>query len=189
MLSKIKWFLCAIFLAPFFKSIKFPTYIAMPLFSLGLNKVVIGKKVRIFPGLRIEVHNKGNVVIEDNVGIAQNVHITSAGNLTIGEGTVVNANVFITNIDHDYSNIEQPVSEQGFIIKDTTIGRNCFIGIGAAIQAGTTLGDHCIIGANAVVRGRFPDYSVIVGVPAVVVKRYDAEVKDWVRVERNNGKG
>ena len=41
------------------------------------------------------------------------------------------------------------------------------------------MGKQCIVGANAVVRGHFKDYSVIVGVPAKVVKRYDIEKRIW----------
>lgn len=36
-----------------------------------------------------------------------------------------------------------------------------------------------LVGANSVVRGDFPDYSVIVGAPARIVKRYDANQNRW----------
>ena len=38
-----------------------------------------------------------------------------------------------------------------------------------------------MVGTNAVVRGTYPDYSVIVGVPAKVVKRYNKETGKWER--------
>jgi acetyltransferase-like isoleucine patch superfamily enzyme len=102
--------------------------------------------------------------------------------LNIGSDTVISANVFVTNIDHEYENINIPILEQDNIFKNTEIGNNCFIGIGAAIQAGTKLGNHCIVGANSVVRGSFPDYCVIVGAPAKVIKRYNFETESWERV-------
>ena len=68
------------------------------------------------------------------------------------------------------------------IVKDTIIGENCFIGYGVAIQAGTKLGKQCIVGANAVVRGDFPDYSVIAGVPAKIIRKYNFDTKTWDRV-------
>lgn len=73
--------------------------------------------------------------------------------------------------------------EQGHILKETSIGEGTFIGYGAAIQAGTILGRHCVVGTNSVVRGIFPDYSVIVGSPAKIVKKYDLDRKEWVRVK------
>ncbi|EOB2820164.1 acyltransferase [Vibrio vulnificus] len=179
MIFKIFWFLSTIIISPFFKSIKLPSYIAFPLFFQGLKNVQIGRKVRIFPKSRIEVHGDGEIIIEDNVGIGQNFHITSAGKLVIGKGTVVSANVFITNIDHSYQEIDKPILEQPNVVKDTIIGDNCFIGIGASIQAGTKLGKQCIVGTNSVVRGEFPDYCVIVGVPAKIVKKYNLETKSW----------
>ncbi|HQK69406.1 MAG TPA: acyltransferase [Bacteroidales bacterium] len=49
------------------------------------------------------------------------------------------------------------------------IGNNVFIGNNCTILPGTTVGDNCIIGAGSVVRGNFPENSVIVGNPAKVV--------------------
>ena len=49
------------------------------------------------------------------------------------------------------------------------IGNNVFIGNNCTILPNTTIGDNCIIGAGSIVRGRFPDNSVIVGNPAKVV--------------------
>ena len=183
MLFKLKWFVSTLILYPFFRKILLPSYVSFPLFFVGLDKVEIGRKVRIFPNLRIEVHGSGSIIIEDNVGIGQNFHITSAGKLHIKSGVTILANVFVTNIDHEYRDINKNILEQGNIINDTVIGENCFIGIGASIQAGTILGKHCIVGTNSVVRGNYPDYSVIVGAPGKVVKRYDSLSQSWKRTD------
>ena len=52
--------------------------------------------------------------------------------------------------------------------------------IGAVIQPGVRVGRHCVIGANSVVLKDIPDFSVAVGVPARVIKRYDAPHDGWV---------
>ena len=49
-------------------------------------------------------------------------------------------------------------------------------------MAGTKLGKQCVVGANSVVRGEFPDYCVIVGAPARVVKKYNPDTKIWEAV-------
>jgi acetyltransferase-like isoleucine patch superfamily enzyme len=49
------------------------------------------------------------------------------------------------------------------------IGNNVFIGNNCTILPNTTIGDNCIVGAGSVIRGQFPDDSVIVGNPAKVV--------------------
>lgn len=183
MLFKIKWLLSAVFLTFFLKKIRFPSYFSFPIFFMGLSKVSIGKRVRIFPGSRIEVHGDGEIIIEDNVAIGQSFHITSASKLVIGQGTVISARVFVTNIDHEYGEIDTPILEQGLKISETYIGKNCFIGMGVAIQAGTKLGDNVVVGANSVVRGDFPSYSVIVGAPAKIIKRYDKLRGIWRRTD------
>lgn len=184
MIDKIFWFVRLIIYSPFFGRVKLPSYIGKPISIIGFRKIFIGKNVRIYPNVRLEVHGKGSkLIINDNVGIAQNVHITTAGLLEICPGTTILANTFITDIDHLYEDIKLPVLEQGIKVKATRIGENCFIGMGAAIQAGTKLGNHCIVGSNSVVRGTFDDYSVIVGAPAKVVKKYNLITQKWERTD------
>ena len=148
---------------------------------MGTRQIFVMKKVRILPHLRAEVHGSGRLVISDNVRIGQNLHITCMSELVIGSGTIITSNVVITDIDHEYAAPHMSVIDQPLVLSTTRVGRNCFIGAGACIQAGTILGDGCIVGANAVVRGTFDDHSVIVGVPARVVKRYDPQTGAWER--------
>ena len=151
-------------------------------YCYGTQNISLGNRVRIYPGCRMETHKGGQIIIEDDCSIAQNFHITSGDSpLVIGKKTTISGNVFITNIDHEYQKIDKHIMEQPMICKKTVIGENCFIGFGAAIQAGTVLGKQCVVGTNAVVRGTYPDYSVIVGVPAKVVKRYNKETGKWER--------
>lgn len=187
MYFKLIWIIRAFFYKPFFGHFAFPSYIGKPIYLHGINKIFIHKNVRIFPNIRMEVHGKNaSITIKEDVGIAQNVHITSASNLVIGKSCTILANVFITNIDHDYTEIGVNILKQKIIVTKTQLGENCFIGIGAAIQAGTILGKQCVVGANSVVRGTFPDYSVIVGAPAKVIKRYNLNTKLW---EKTNPDG
>jgi acetyltransferase-like isoleucine patch superfamily enzyme len=181
MIIKFFWIIRALFYKPFFGKFGTISYIGKPLFIKGSRRIFIGKNVRIFPHLRIETHNNGKVIINDNVAIGQNVHITSAAELCIGKNSTILANTFITNIDHDYTNIDEHILNQQMLIKETKIGENCFIGMGVAIQAGTVLGKQCIVGANSVVRGTFPDYCVIVGAPAKIVKKYDVTRQGWFK--------
>jgi len=184
MLYKFIWALRAIFLAPLFGKIKFPGYIGKPIILSGTKKIFIGKFVRIFPHIRMEVlGSDGSIIIQDDVSIAQNVHITSGGSLVIGKSTTILANTFITNIDHDYTELDVSILKQKYIIKDTIIGDNCFIGMGSCIQAGTVLGKQCIVGASSVVRGIFPNYCVIVGAPAKIIKRYNPISQEWERTD------
>lgn len=160
------------------------SYIMKPMYIVKNSGTInTGDKLRIQPGMRMELLNRdSSITIGENVTIGQNFHITSGGDLKIGNSVTITGNVFVTNIDHDYKELNKPILEQKNIISETIIGDNCFIGYGAAIQAGTKLGKQCIVGTNAVVRGEFPDYCVIVGVPAKVVKKYNFDTGEWERV-------
>ncbi len=185
MMIKILWLIRGFIYKPFFKTFGFLSYLGKPLYLHNMSKISIGKKVRIFPFARMEVVTKNaSISFEDNISIGQYFHIISNANLVIGKNTTISANVLITNVDHEYENIDKHILEQPLIVKETKVGENCFIGYGAVLQAGTILGKQCIVGANAVVRGKFQDYSVIVGVPARVVKRYDVDKKVWRKTDK-----
>jgi len=181
---KYFWAMRAVVYKARFGKIGSLSYIGKPVFLEGTKRVQIGNRVRIYPGVRIETYGEGGkIIIEDNVAIGQNFHITSSGSeLIIGRDTTILGNVFVTNIDHNYKQIGVHILKQEYLTKETRIGQNCFIGYGAAIQAGTILGKQCIVGTHSVVRGEFPDYSVIVGAPAKVVKRYNPDSGEWEKI-------
>lgn len=158
-----------------------PGYLGAPLFLYHPKRMHFGKKVRIFPGLRAECHGSGRLIVHDNVSIGQNFHVICSSEMHIGSGCFISGDVFITDTDHSYSDIERPVFDQKDVIVPTRIGENCFIGIGARIQAGTSLGAGCIVGSNAVVRGDFDDRCVIVGIPGRVIKRHNSVTNKWER--------
>ena len=165
-ISKIFWSIRAVLYKPFMGSIKFPSYIGKPKFIKRLSGLYFGKKVRIYPGLRVELEgNNSKITIGNNVSIGQDCHfVSSSDNLQIGNNVVISGNVLITNCDHNYKDID-----------------NSFIGYGAVILAGTTIGKQCVVAANSVVRGSFEDYCVIAGSPARVVKKYNKKRKMWVK--------
>lgn len=182
-IRKVWWAARLLLLKSRFEKVGTSSYLGPSVCLLGTKKISIGSRVRIFPGNRMQTHDGGEIVIEDGCSIAQNFHITSGKTrLVIGKDTTISGNVFITNIDHEYRDVSKHIMDQPFIYKETVIGEGCFIGFGAAIQAGTKLGNHCVVGTNAVVRGEFPDYSVIVGIPAKVVKRYNVDTEVWERI-------
>jgi acetyltransferase-like isoleucine patch superfamily enzyme len=55
--------------------------------------------------------------------------------------------------------------------KGIKIGNNCWIGAGAVFLDGAVVGNGCVVGANAVVTKKFPDNSIIIGIPAKLYKR------------------
>lgn len=184
MIFKLFWFLRALFHKVLFKKIGFLSYIGKPIFIRGYRKITIGSKVRIFPGIRLEAFDGGEIIIEDNVSISHNVQITSGvGKLIISNGTKILANTYITNIDWDYTNPITPQDKKKYFYNKTIIGRNCFLGIGTCINAGTILGDNCTVGSNSWVRGHFKNNQVIVGSPAKAIKELNMEINKWEKLK------
>jgi acetyltransferase-like isoleucine patch superfamily enzyme len=66
-------------------------------------------------------------------------------------------------------------------IAPVSIGRNAWLGQNVVVLPGVTIGEHCVIGANSVVNSSIPDFSVAVGAPARVIKRYNKETARWER--------
>lgn len=186
MLKKIIWGIRALLYSIIYRNIEMPSYIGKPIYISNSRNVKFGKRCRVYPGIRAElVGNAASVKIGDNVSIGQNFHVVSdKETLKIGNDVTISGNVLITNCDHSYEEIGMHILDQELILQHTEIGDGCFIGYGAVIQAGTVLGKQCIVGANAVVRGQFPDYCVIVGAPAKIVKHYDVVSKKWVKVQK-----
>ena len=177
-IKKIPWVLRAVINKIWFGKIGALCYIGSPCFIAKKKALFLGDKVRIYPGLRVEIQDNGCIEFGNNISIGQNFHIVSMKKkLKIGDNVTISANVFISNCDHTFDNIPKSALEKPLISKDTYIANNCFIGYGAVILAGTYLGENCVVGANSVVRGMFPKNSIIAGNPAKILKKID-EGKD-----------
>lgn len=109
------------------------------------------------------------VVIGDDVVIGRHNMITAKGNITIGSYTRIGAFVQILDQGHGFEK-NKLIMEQNAIIKDTTIGEDCWIGTGAKILKGVNIGNGVVIGANSVVTKDIPDYAIVGGIPAKIIK-------------------
>ncbi|MGH4049871.1 MAG: acyltransferase [Clostridium sp.] len=161
-----------------------------PLMLYNRKNIFIGKHVMIRPNIRIEpvkewLGEKFSPLINigDYTSIEQNCHITCANKVTIGKYVTILGYSCITDIDHEYKDIKKGILQQPIIVKTTSIGDESFIGMGSRIMAGVHIGRHCIIGANSVVNKDVPDYSVVGGIPAKVIKRYNVETDIWEKID------
>ncbi|WP_460197553.1 acyltransferase [Segatella asaccharophila] len=111
------------------------------------------------------------MIVGNNVGLGTHGYYGSGtGLLEIGDNTIFGNYVSVHPENHNYSNLNLPIRSQGVNGKGIKIGSDCWIGAKATILDGTILGDHSIVAAGAVVKGIFPPYSVIGGVPAKILK-------------------
>jgi lipopolysaccharide O-acetyltransferase len=122
------------------------------------------------------------IEIGNNVYIGQSCHMHTMSNLFIGNGCALSDNVYISGASHGYTPDAGLIMEQALTYRDVTIGENCFIGRNVFISPGVILGKNCVVGANSVVTKSFPEYSMIGGIPAKILKRYSFDVNEWVKV-------
>lgn len=123
----------------------------------------------------------GTVRIGKGSEIGERCRISIANSLEIGKKVLFSPNVYITDCDHEYRNVDIPIIDQGIVQKGqkASIGDGSYVGINAVIVGNVKIGKHCVIGANSVVTKDVPDYCVAVGSPAKIIKRYNLETQLW----------
>ena len=122
------------------------------------------------------------VKIGDRCLIGKGSGIVGHFEIVIGNDVWTGHHVYITDQNHDYRDVTRTISQQSMPERSVTIGDGSWLGFGAVVLPGACIGKHVVIGANSVVAGEIPDYSVAVGSPARVVKRWTEE-RGWFSVE------
>ena len=112
--------------------------IISPISLIGASYIEIGEQVTIMKNSRIEAIDSYDgkkflpkMKIGDNTSIGQNFHIVACDELEIGKDVTISANVYISDVEHDYQELDIHILKQNLIVKKTKIGDNCFIGYGA----------------------------------------------------------
>ncbi|GGB87139.1 hypothetical protein GCM10011325_13390 [Dyadobacter sediminis] len=121
----------------------------------------------------------GDVIIGENslVGLG-NVII---GPVKIGNNVILAQNIVASGLNHNYNDVMQPIQKQGVSMAPIVIEDDCWIGSNAVITAGVTIGKHAVVAAGTVVTKNVPPYSVAVGNPSRIIKKYDDTRKEWVK--------
>lgn len=134
----------------------------------GAENIKIGVHSWCGRGTDIFVGEQGRLVIGNNFQATARLCIECDADIRIDDNVLVAPNVYICN---------NKDNEEGIMI-----GEGVWIGQNASILAGAYIGDHSIIGAGSVVKSKVPRYSIAVGNPAKVVKRWDFDKNDWIKV-------
>ena len=123
------------------------------------------------------------VTIGNDVLIGKGSGIVGHQSVTIGDGVFTGHHVYITDANHGYEDVTLAIGQQFAPPRPVSIGDGSWIGHGSIVLPGASVGRHVVIGAGSVVTGAIPDFSVAVGNPARVIRRYDATLEQWVPVD------
>ena len=161
-----------------------------------INPLSIEGRKNIYIGNNVAVHykswlasvpltgcEKSLLIIGDGCVIGSFNHIFATQKIIIHNNVLTASRVYISDNLHGYSDINIPIIKQPIVQNNTVeIGEGSWLGENVCVL-GTHIGKHCVIGANSVVTKDIPDYSVAVGIPAKVIKRFDLESKSWRRID------
>ena len=196
-LRKVRMLVKGMLMKPFFKKAKGILFIGKKCDIRCKNKIEFQGSATVEDYVKIDALSKGGVkignnfsigrnsIIEctgvlrelgesfeigENVGIAANAFIAVRGKLKIGNDTILGPGVSIHTENHNFNEVDKPIRLQGATRKGVQIGDDCWIGSKAVILDGIKIGSHVIIAAGAVVNKDVPDYAIVGGVPAKVIK-------------------
>lgn len=142
------------------------------------NHTSIGNGAEFFP---LEQGYSSKIDIGDRVVIGDYNRFASMNSIVIEDDVLFAAYVHITDHSHEYRNPAIPVVKQGVFTKGgVRICKGSWIGLRVSILSGVTIGEHSVVAAGSIVTKDVPAFSVVAGIPAKIIKRYDFDKREWV---------
>ncbi|TMU84149.1 CatB-related O-acetyltransferase [Bacillus sp. BHET2] len=113
----------------------------------------------------------------ENIRVGRNTYINGGyllagktSRISIGESCLISYNVHLRTDMHKFLDKEIEIINQGDLEKNIVIGNDVWIGFGVQVMPGVKIGNGAVIGAGSIVTKDIPDYAVVAGVPAKVIK-------------------
>lgn len=131
--------------------------------------IFVSRGVLIDKGVLLRAYG-GKIVLGKYSTVGPYTCLYGGGELVIGRFVRIGPHVCIVAANHRYDLTDMPIAEQGLIAMGVTIEDDVWIGAGATILDGVVIGTGSVVGAGSVVTKPVLPYSVVAGVPAVVIK-------------------
>lgn len=141
-----------------------PTYVA-DLEELFGRKL---EDVRILTPFTCDFGNR--VKFGKGVFINHSAILSASGGIKFEDGIMAAPGLKIATINHDMYDRHLTYTYGKVIVK-----KNAWLGLNVTICPGVTIGKYAVVAAGAVVTKDVPDYAVVGGVPAKVIKMLDPD--------------
>ncbi len=167
-----------------YKNIGKKTYIDKSVHIIGLKNIRIGSNNIISDDTWLNVNDRtdGKIGIEigNNCYIGKRNFFSSSAKITLKDYFMSGINCSLLGSDHLIDEPLKPYIHTG-TTNDTSIyiGTNVWFGANVTVIGDVKIGHGSIIGANSLVLKDIPPFSIAVGNPAKVIKRYNFENKKW----------
>lgn len=147
------------------------------------NNVVIGENSKLLCYNRIENVGKPVLKIGSNFNATRRFTVQCGNSVKIGDNVLISSDVFIIDYNHGTdprtpNYLDNPLETKGGV----EIGDGVWIGNNCVILQNVSIGKKSIVGAGSVVTKSIPPYSIAVGNPAKVIKKYDHSTEKWVNI-------
>jgi len=143
----------------------------------------IGYAVRRFLAGFIFEECGNNIIIKQHAYFGKGTGIKIGDNSQIGEKSFIGAytkigkdvimapEVLIWSFAHSFDRTDIPINQQGNTdINPVTIGDDVWIGQRVIVMPGIKIGSHAIIGAGSIVTKNIPEWAIVAGIPAKIIR-------------------
>lgn len=164
------------------------SYINKSVHIIGKDKIEIGFNSCISDGSYMNVNNRSSdgkaIIIGNNCYIGKNNFFSSGKSIQIKDYVLTAIGCKFIGSTHLINNPNIPYISAGITASDViVVGVNCFLGADVSIKGGIKIGHGSVIGSNSLVIRDIPPFSLVVGSPAVIIKRFSFKKAHWIAIE------
>lgn len=134
--------------------------------------VKIGSYSKLLSTSHFSKFGKG-LVMGSNSAIGDFTHFGAPGGIIIGNDVIMGSYISFHSENHNFSDTSKLIRDQGVSHKGIVLGNNIWVGAKVTFLDGCEVGDNSVVAAGAVVTAKFPENSIIGGVPARVIKNIE----------------
>ena len=133
--------------------------------------IVLGERCAVCFGTYLTVHGReGYIRIGARSYVGAYSQIFGHRGVEIGSQVLAAPGLMVVPYQHTFDDVTRPIAEQGGESRRVVIQDDVYLGMGVRVLLGVTIGRRAVVGAGAVVNRDVPPYTVVVGVPARVVR-------------------